>query len=326
MAEQIALDSNDDNTNLVNTEANDDFNTQYGVIKNLDKSTKSSILDSIINAPVEDLIPWEECRLPSNGLYYGWEDGIVKVRAMGQTAEKILATPRLAQSGQSIEYLFRECCRFPDGFDPLDLLVGDRMFLLYFLRGITYGNLYEFAVTCTNCTLMSTHAYDLNELQRTITPANPALGKEPFKVNLPYLSMVVGTDVYVGIRMIRAVDANQMIARKKTMKNSNIAKSVKRSPFDRKQRQEEVDEAITDTFEKVIVHVMDDYDSDKIKAFINRLHAQDTAVIREWLKDNTPGIDSTIEINCSHCGQEFTIDLPITETFFRPAKSRNVRT
>lgn len=325
MAEHISLDGGDLPENKY-IQSEDDFNTQYGKIPGLDKTSKKSILDSIISTNVEDLIPWEECRLPSNGLYYGWEDGIVKVRAMGQSAEKILATARLAQSGQSIEYLFRECCKFPEGFDPLDLLIGDRIFLLYFLRGITYGNLYEFAVTCpnTDCALISTHSYDLNQLQQTIIPARAELGKEPFRVHLPYISKVVDSDVYVGIRYMRAGDANQIAQRKRMFKN-NIAKPAKKTPFDRKKRQEEFDETIVENLERIVVHVMDETDPDKIRAFIDRLHAQDSAVLREWIKDNTPGIDSNIEIACPHCEQQFTIDLPITETFFRPAKPTRER-
>lgn len=323
MSENISLDGSEENE----IRAEDDFNVQYGSVPTLDKSSKRSILDSIISTKYEDLIPWEECRLPSNGLYYGWEDGIVKVRAMGQTAEKILATPRLAQSGQSIEYLFRECCQFPDGFDPIDLLIGDRIFLLYFLRGITYGNLYEFAVPCpnVNCNILSTHTYDLNELQRTIVFARQEMGREPFKVFLPYMSKVVDAEVYVGVRFLRAGDANQIVQKKKILKN-NVAKPSKRNPFDRKARQEQYDETVVENLEKVIVHVMDETDPIKIKAFIDRMHAQDTAVLREWIKDYTPGIDSGIEIHCPHCEQEFSIELPITETFFRPAKSARERT
>jgi hypothetical protein len=149
--------------------------------------SNEDFLDSILQAPEEKLIPWEECHLPSGGRYYGWQDGTVMVRAMGQTAEKILATDRLQQSGQSIDMLFKECCRFPDGFDPADLLLGDRIFLLYFLRGITHGNLYEFAITCPNsaCEQLSTHTYDLNQLAATIHRGDPKLGAEPFDVELP---------------------------------------------------------------------------------------------------------------------------------------------
>lgn len=323
MIEEIPLDG--DHQDFSRLETND-FDTQYGKIESPTSQNNESILDAILKTPEDQLIPWEECALPSNGLYYGWPDGVVKVRAMGQTAEKVLATQRLAASGQSIEYLFRECVKFPDGFDPIDLLIGDRIYLLYYLRGITYGNLYEFAYTCPNadCSVISTHSYDLNELSNTVIPAKSEMGFEPFKVQLPYLSKVTESDVYVGLRFLRAGDANEILNKKKSLRNANQARSSKKNPFERKRKQDDLDETITENLEKVIVHVMGSTDPSKIKAFVGKLHAQDTAIIREWMKDNTPGIDSSIELECPECAQQFAIELPITETFFRPAKQRRV--
>lgn len=319
MSENISLDGSEDQPQV--NQVDNDFSAHYGKVVPSDITNNASILDAILNAPQEQLIPWEECCLPSKGLYYGWPDGVVQVKAMGQTAEKVLATQRLAATGQSIDYLFKECCRFPNGFDPVDLLLGDRVYLLYFLRGITYGNLYEFSVTCpdANCAVMSMHTYDLNELNSTVIPADPDLGPEPFKIHLPYMSNMTGADVWVEIRYLRAGDANAILSKRKNTKS--IAKSTKRNPFDRKNKVEELDEAVTENLEKVIVSVLGSTDTFKIKAFVQRLHAQDTSAIREWMKDNTPGIDSSIQIECPSCNQEFSIELPITDTFFRPSKS-----
>jgi len=286
-------------------------------------------IDKLLSTPVEQLIPWEECTLPSRGIYYGWPDGVVRVRAMGQVAEKILATQRLAQSGQSIDYLFRECCQFPDGFDPVDLLLGDRIFILYYLRGITHGNEYEFAVTCPNddCKSVNTHKYDLNDLAETIIWANQSLGSEPFKVGLPYLTEATGRDVWVGVRFLRAADANDMLAHRKTLKKMFVKPggvrnklAAKRRSLVRQKEAPTLDDTISDNMEKIIVTVMGIRDPFKVRDFITRLHSQDTATIREWLREHTPGIDNTIEVDCSDCGGTFTIELPITESFFRPSK------
>lgn len=311
MAEEIPIDGSASGEQNIPLE---------GHIGRIVASEGTSILDAILNTPAEDLIPWEECQLPSNGLYYGWPDGIIKVKAMGQKAEKVLATARLAASGQSIDYLFRECCKFPNDFDPIDLLLGDRIFILYFLRGITYGNLYEFAVTCQNpdCAVISTHEYDLNELYDTITRAKPELGQEPFKVVLPYLSKVTGQEISVGLRFLRAGDANELLKRR-SPKAVHGSKSARKNLMDRKPKLEELDDSLTENLEKTIVHVMGETDRYKIRAFVQKLHASDTATIRAWLKDNTPSIDSTIDISCPDCGMQFNMELPVTETFFRPS-------
>lgn len=286
-------------------------------------STPEEFLSELLQTPEEQLIPWEECHLPSSGIYYDWPDGIVMVRAMGQAAEKILATQRLAQSGQSIDYLFRNCCRFPEGFDPADLLLGDRVFLLYFLRGITYGNIYEFMVTCPNqdCQATSNHSYDLNELAGTITWADQGLGAEPFRVDLPYISRATGRDVWVGVRFLRAFDANEMLAKRKMRKKMFARPGSTRNMRNRQQQTQQLDDSISENMEKIIVNIMGVSDPIQIRNFIARMHSQDTTTIREWLREYTPGIDNTITIECPECGGEFTTELPITESFFRPAKT-----
>jgi hypothetical protein len=294
--------------------------------------TNAELIQRVLQTPDEDLIPWEECHLPSKGMYYGWQDGVVMVKAMGQAAEKILATQRLAQSGQSIDYLFGECCRFPDGFDSSQMLLGDRVFLLYFLRGITYGNMYEFAVTCPNaiCGATNTHVYDLNDLAQTIVWANGSLGEEPFRVTLPYLSKVVGKEFWVGVRFLRAADANEMLSRRK-FKRKAFARpgNVRTNPLTQGRgagasrqsaQRQELDDTISDNLEKIIVNVMGERDLFTIRNFINKLHGRDTTAIREWLREHTPGIDNTVAVTCPDCNTEFKVELPITENFFRPTE------
>ncbi len=295
--------------------------------------TNEEFVNSILS-PETNLITWEDCWLPSQGLYYGWPDGLIQVRAMGQTAEKILATQRLAQTGQSLDRLFRECARFPQGFDPLDLLLGDRVFLLYFIRGITHGNMYEFAFTCPNqnCEHISTHQYDLNDLAQTIVWADKALGTEPFKVVLPWISQATKREVWVGVRFLRAADGNDMLAKRKARKKllarpgvrTRVGHNIPGAVDPRVQADENraLDDTISQSMEKIVVNVMGVGNLFTVRAFLEKMHAQDTAAIREWLREHTPGIDNTVAVTCPECETEFTVELPISESFFRPTKSR----
>ncbi len=295
--------------------------------------TNEDLVNNYLSTTDEKLIPWEECWLPSMGRYYGWPDGMVQVRPMGQTAEKILATQRLAQTGQSIDHLFRECVRFPNNFDPLDLLLGDRIFLLYFLRGITHGNMYEFAITCpnANCEASTTHQYDLNELAQTVVWAKDGIGNEPFKVVLPWASESMKKDFWVGVRFLRAADANEMLSKRKARKKmfaqpGGVKTRPGRGLSDMKggggqaNQNQALDDTISQNLEKIIVNIMGIGDIFVVRQFITKMHAQDTAAVREWLREHTPGIDNTVKVSCPECSTEFTVELPITESFFRPAK------
>jgi len=322
MNEDINLDSG--SASVPGSEQNT-IKESVGKVEVAAGATNDDVLQQVLNMPMDQLIPWEECWLPSRGLYYGWSDGMVQVRAMGQVADKIMATQRLAQSGQSLDSLFDNHCRFPAGFTAADLLLGDRTFLLYFLRGITHGNVYEFAVTCPNqeCKAVTTQMYDLNQLAKTIIAANPSLGDEPFKIVLPHLTKVTGREFWVKIRFLRARDATAMLVRQKAkekflVKPGNIRNRVT-DPRAQQQQQIVLDETITDNMERIIVNVMDNTSPFVIREFIGKMHAQDTAAIREWMRANTPGIDNTIIVECSQCKTDYTMELPITESFFRPA-------
>lgn len=282
--------------------------------------SNEQILDKLLNLAPDSLIPWETCVLPSRGLYYSWGTDRIKIRAMNLVAEKYLATQRLAQTGENIDYVLRHCCEFPSGFDVNDLLIGDKTFILYYLRGITYGNMYEFLATCNNCSSVDTYKYDINELAQTITYAKQELGQEPFKLVLPYISSATGKDIFINIRFMRSHDLRFIMSKRRTLGRAfNEAHSA--DPRVQNKRAADADTDITENLERIIVSVMGVSDPYTISKFVSQLHAHDTAYIREWLKDNTPGINSRVDMLCKKCSAKFTIELPLTESFFRPAKS-----
>lgn len=282
----------------------------------------SELLDRLLEKSEEDFIPWEEVTLPSGGLYYDGKipNGIIRIRAMGVAAEKILATPRLAQTGQAMDYLFEHCIKFPDPeFKPGDMLAGDRVFVLYVIRGITHGNIYEFALKCPVCSAQFTSQYDLNDLAGTIRGGNHSLGDEPFKVVLPYMSEVAGREVWVRVRLLRSSDVSKVTNRKKFQKRARAAVGSKTT-------EEMVDESLTENLNLIIVDFMgEESNPSKMRMLVERMHSRDTATIREFLRNNSPGIDTNIIVECPECGKEVQTELPITESFFRPTESRTVR-
>lgn len=284
-------------------------------------TAEQDIMDRALSMSEDQVLPWEDVVLPSQGLYYDGAvpGGRVQVRPMGLFADKILATQRLAASGKSLDWLFRKCVKFPDGkFDPINLLAGDRIFLLYYLRGITHGNTYEYIVKCSNeaCGQSNTSEYDLNELSKTIIRPKDTLGTEPFKVSLPHMSKIMKTDFWVKVRFLRGYDMQAMLTGKKVFKKiQNTGKNVEKGTA---AMPESIDETIEDNLNMLIIEAMGYTDRVKIKTLVSKLHASDTAAIRDFLKDNSPGIDTTISVTCPNCDNEMRMELPITESFFRP--------
>ncbi len=281
-----------------------------------------SVLDTILKQSSDDLRPWATVTLPSRGRYYSNEipGGVVRVRPMGMAADKILATQRLAQSGKSLDYLFKNCVDLPNKFSPFNLIAGDRVFLLYYLRGITHGNMYEFAYECSSCESKNDMQYDMNNLSSSIQWDNGNLGEEPFKVILPHLSSMTGTEVWVKVRFLRGYDLLKM------------TQEVKRSRRVKPKFQKDVadtdslivDETLSSNLANLIVEIGSgaEHTSDQasIVKLVNSLHSSDHAIIREFLSDNMPGIDTEVGIECVECGAAMKMPLPITESFFRPSK------
>ena len=283
----------------------------------------ASVIDTIVKSPTDELRPWSTVTLPSEGLYYEGEipGGVIRVRPMGMAADKILATQRLAQSGKSLDYLFKNCVDLPNNFDPLSLLAGDRVFLLYYLRGITHGNMYDFIIQCTNCEARSELDYDLNNIE--VIWANQGMGEEPFKVPLEYMSDMTDQEVWVKVRFLRGYDLLSMTSQLK--KNRRIKANKK---FQQEQTgnvdMQTIDQTLADNLAALIVEVGSGTEStaDKrtIAQFVDRLHSSDHAAIREFLTDNSPSINTEVTVECEHCGHEMTMPLPVTESFFRPQK------
>lgn len=313
-------------------DASEDHKTKVdlsGAVAGLDGD---GILDVILSRR-DEILPWDTVVLPSKGYYYGGKipDGVVKIRPMNIFTEKIMSTQRWVRTGEAINKVFEHCVQFPDpSFDVLDLLSGDATFLLYYLRGITYGNMYEFIMKCDDeeCGHSAEYSYDLNQLQHTIKGPNEEFPEEPFPCTLPYMSEVIGKPFIVHIRLIRRRDLmNITVARKrkKLLAPSSSASSLeeKLRTFTKINSVTTVNDFIEENLNNIVVSVMGSKDRNKIRQFINMIHSSDSAAIREALDSFSPGIDTTIEVTCPMCGNRMKTMLPITESFFRRTPARD---
>lgn len=286
-----------------------------------DSLSPEDLLQRAISTTEEDILPWEDIQLPSEGIYYGnlMPGGMVKARPMNIHAEKMMATQRFAKSGKSIDMMFKQCVKLPDEFDTLDLLAGDRVFLLYYIRGITHGPNYEFMLTCPNegCADTSTYEYNLVDLYKTVKKPSPDIGEEPFKLILPNMTKVLKQDFWVRVKFMRGRDM-QRIMQQRTFDRKLTGGQVSRPGH----RMETIDQTLEDNINMVIADVMGSTNSVKIKQIVSKMHSKDIATIREFIKDHSPGIDTNIKVTCTGCGNEYSVDLPITESFFRPSHAR----
>lgn len=278
-------------------------------------------------------IPWEKVQLPSNGIYYGdkMPDGYLEVKPMGVDVDKMLTNQRLAQSGELLNKIVESCTRFPPDMDVRELLAGDFNFLLYYLRGITHGPVYEFVSDCPFCKTKNVYEFDLTELYSTVKKNNPNYPEEPMSILLPKLSETFGKEVYALLRLVRVDDIMKM----SQPGNDQIFDPVKHGQVrlrGKNKHKTTIKNDIDDTskiYENSMKRQVVGFEIDNVKftdsrklQLIEKLHQQDTSTIREFIDDISPGIDTSLEVVCNNteCGKESTISLPWNENFFRPVK------
>jgi hypothetical protein len=292
-------------------------------------ASAAEVVSFVLSKSQEELLPWEDIVLPSQGLYYGNQipGGKVRVRPMGLMTDKILATPRLAQSGQALDEVYKRCVDMSN-FDPLDLLVGDRVFILFVLRGITHGNLYEFMLKCPNeaCGANSSHTYDLNATALTVKP--PKHMSEPVRVVLPYLSEFTKRDFYVDVRFMRGRDTQIMSQKRKFVEKAvgqtARPKSQQQDDSPRPTRQTIIDQTLEENLNLLIINANGVTDRHAIAQLVTGMHGRDTATIRGVIRDEAPGLDTEIYVTCPECGTDIEMELPITDSFFRPKNNSRV--
>jgi hypothetical protein len=299
------------------------------------KEPKVSLLDKVLSTTEDELHPWEAVVLPSRGLYYDGQvpGGVVEVKPMGLYADKVLTTQRLVRSGEALEYIYKKYVRLPNDFDHQSLLDDDRSFLLYYLRGITHGNSYEFILTCPHCDGVSNHEYDLNELYDTVTPPNPNIGEEPFSVRLPDFSELCGSDFCVKVRFLRGYDTSEMLGTTRADAHApGRARSRKKKDWRNKHGNDKIkdhgetlDETLERNINRIIVSADGELDRGKIGKMVEKMSSADINSVVEFLRENSPGVDTSIETNCTKCDTIIVTPLPITASFFRPKKRRASR-
>ena len=92
--------------------------------------------------PEEYKVPYDVIELPSQGLLYKNKKSSVKVEYLTAYDENILTAPNLLNSGKVLDVLLER--KVKDlGFDVKDLISGDRMAILLYLRTTGLGNEYQ---------------------------------------------------------------------------------------------------------------------------------------------------------------------------------------
>lgn len=216
--------------------------------------------------PDEYKVPFDVIELPSQGLLYKNKKASVKVEYLTAFDENILTSPNLLNNGKVLDVLIER--KVKDlGFDPKELLNGDRIAILLYLRTTGLGNEYNQMVFNKDSELVE-GIIDLTTLKTKKLEVNPDENNE-FDFILP------SSNKKIKFRLLTAKDDDEIneIDKKVLEKNKGVSTLQ------------------TLRLERSIMEIDGERDKMKISHTIKMLNLIDVRKLNKYITDIEPGID-----------------------------------
>jgi acetone carboxylase gamma subunit len=225
-----------------------------------------------------------QLKLPSRGcVYEGVTPEGIKVRTLRGKDEKLLSELNVDNIEKKYLALLQNVVT---GIDPAQLTLGDRTYILLWLRINSYSPIIDCDVTCDNCFVRSLMPLDLAAVNVKELPEGFV---EPYNITL-------SDEKIYGMRLFRLND------------EIKISDWEKRKSFG--------DAWIY----RWIVSIVDDRDIIDRIAWYENLPTSDTKLIRKFHEDfvHGPELDK-IKYTCPKCGHEGSTALPFRANFLLPS-------
>jgi len=250
-------------------------------------------------------IPLETVPLPSSGKVYSKESSLfgvetVDIRPMTAREEDILTSRALLKKGTVITELIKSCL-IDRSISPVDLLGGDRNALMVAIRITGYGPDYNAELECPSCNTKSPHEFNLAELpirRLEIEPINA--GSNIFEFILPRCKK------NIKFRFMTGRDEEDILVSSEKQKKLGLS----------------TESNVTTGLMHTIVSIDGIEDRSKIASFVKMMPAGDSLALRNYIKDNEPGIIMKQESTCPACGHAEEVAMPLGANFLWPSSGR----
>lgn len=247
---------------------------------------------------------WTDVVLPSKGILYGDQlpGGVVKISAMTLNEEQLIAS---RTNADRIEQTLFENCLNCSPMNHLDLLHGDRDYLMYAIRIESFGPNYSLSHRCEGCGKQVKIAINL----RT--------GEGP-NIVVPMKLRTLAEDAQAVYELILPVSKLKLQLRRLTGRDQ-AALRVNLPNMSEDQRRAM---RFYNTLSAHIVSV-DGKQREEVGVDLNHilhgLHAMDSAALNKAINDNDCGMVNEVTHKCPVCGwEEEEVTIRISSNFFRP--------
>lgn len=250
-------------------------------------------------------IPQELVPLPSMGKVYPPDSplhglDVVEIKAMTAKEEDILTSRALLKKGTVISELIKSCV-VDRSINTLDMLSGDRNALMVAIRITGYGAEYSVELECAECGAKTPHAFDLGALPLKRLEIEPIqLGMNIFEYQLPY------SKKRVQFKFMTGRDEEEILHMNEKQKKLSLG----------------TESNVTTNLLYAITAIDGVSDRSKIASFVKMMPARDSLALREYIRENEPGIVMRQDTACQACGFEEEVSMPLGVTFLWPQARR----
>lgn len=278
--------------------SNDDVASQLIAAHESNQRIDSTLGQSQLSFPSST----EIVKLPSGGQYYSedhplYETESVEIRYMTAKDEDILTSKSLLKQGVAIDR-FIENIIVGKRIKAKDLLSGDKNAILVAARATGFGPEYTTKVTCPSCNSVSSHTFDLSEVETKEEPDYDLLGVEK-TANGTFLITLPKTQALVELKLMTGKDETDLLLtiekrEKKGLPSSNL----------------------TTQLSYLVKSINGIENRTDITRIIENLPSYDTRHIREVYSKIVPNLDMNQQFECSNCSYSEEVAIPITVDFF----------
>ena len=243
----------------------------------------------------EQKFPSEVIDLPSEGKLYSeghpLKDGKIEIKYMTAKEEDILTSQNLIKKGVVIDRLL-DSLILTNGVKQEDLILGDKNAIMVAARILAYGPEYLCEVTNPNTGELISHNFNLADCPFKKLPKDVSENK--FSVKLP-------------------ISKKEITFKLLTGKEEKIIEQELKSS---KKIGSEVSPELTTRLRHTITSVDGDTSQTTINNFVQNLLARDSMHLRKQIREVTPDIELSQEIEIG--GEPVKVDIPMTVGFFWP--------
>ena len=252
---------------------------------------------------------FEEIALPSKGRFYngtdGPADGVLHIRKMTGKEEEILANPRLIKKNQALNMIFDSCIQ--EKYKSENFLAEDRTYLLIYLRGISYTEIYDVEVKCPECDRVFATEIDLNNFMVDECPDN--YHPDALSGTLPH------SGYRFSYRLPRGSDEREIQSYKEFKAKGGFAVEA-----------DAPDETLHFRTALLVNDIEGLTDKNELKILIEKLPIGDVNYLRNTINNPPFGVDTKTQLTCTYCQAEFPTDLPLEASFFFPKDQKKNQT